>query len=464
MFFNSTIYKIGLHDKYKEKYCSNGKICRMFAKPLKNTVIDSPEIARFIEYFDEELSLIKYFGNVQKITSGCTYSGTKYLTENDSDTTVTVDGIFYTNSSSIFVQKFKNYSIYFGAENEETPLARFEWIKFLSIFYGKEIEATEVFNAVEKQYNCNKEMVLNNSRFAKLRVAWLSSYSPRKESWLVPDPKYAKNLLSDAGATISTETEITLFKDLHEILKKSHFLIDSSASSIAEFSMDDIFDQYHYRLDSDLLLLTHNNILKNDATRSMEGFSVWDNDYMAFPHLVLLDMLYWFHPRLFFGDESNFNIISNFYNLATFDNSTTYQINNINSTKSSPTKRSFLYQNSQTSGYWFRNLALNNDYKTNNETECPSRLHKFLASNVCLSDKHFYGDYDDYAAFDSIISQIKNYSVLYYHIIGFVCLLSVILAFVFLKLYRKHLHKRREFSDGHKVNGKNEGFVEIIED
>ena len=46
---DSSIYQVGLVDKYKERYCSNGNTCRFFSKPLKNTAVDDSQLIKFFE-------------------------------------------------------------------------------------------------------------------------------------------------------------------------------------------------------------------------------------------------------------------------------------------------------------------------------------------------------------------------------------------------------------------------------
>jgi len=46
---NSTIYQVGLKEKYIDKYCVNGNTCRVFSKPLRNTGVDSAQLIRLFE-------------------------------------------------------------------------------------------------------------------------------------------------------------------------------------------------------------------------------------------------------------------------------------------------------------------------------------------------------------------------------------------------------------------------------
>jgi len=198
MYSTSSIYRDGLVSKYGEKYCSNGNTCRFFSKPLKMTAVDNSQIIKFFEYLGTDL--IKFLGNVGRVTSGCVIkNNVKFLNENDTPEVIPIDGFFYTDVNSKFVDAYKDQSIYFNGINEETPLAKFEWIKFISVFYGLEKEATRIFNDISSQYNCNRDLIANNKLFARLRVAWLTSKAPDTIKWFTSDYEYVKTLLIDAG-------------------------------------------------------------------------------------------------------------------------------------------------------------------------------------------------------------------------------------------------------------------------
>jgi len=474
---NSSIYKLGLMDTYKDKYCSNGSTCRMFSRPLKNTAVDSAQLIRFFEYLGGDI--IQYLTPaVSHITSGCAYKNARYIESTSTPESIYIDGFFYSDPSSKMAQAYKEQSIFFNGFNENSPLAKFEWIKFISVFYGMEKEASDIFDSVAFQYICNKNLIMNNNLFARLRVAWLTSQSPEDEKWITTDYEYVKNILADVGATISHQKEITSYKDAKEVLAKSHFLIDISSHSSSEYSINDFYDQYRYDKDDKLLLLQEQNIIRNDATQTEDGIKVWENDYMAFPHLVLLDLIYWFHPKLFFENEYNANIVKKLYGGISVND----DLSNVKNTDK-PTEQKPIVQANTTSvddaaketaklrkrnhishsisSYWFRNVPRDTNIKREPNNRCPSLLYEYTSNNICLSDANFSGDYDEYAKFDDVMTQVKEYAIIYYPIIGAVVLLSLILGFVFLRLYKKRQLEKKGYSDNQKILHDTEGFVEF---
>lgn len=78
---------------------------------------------------------------------------------------------------------------------EHNPLGRAEWIKFTSLFFGKEQEADSIFHSIEQEYNRVKQMAA--SLEAKPKVISGIVYG---DSWFLPGGQnYASTLLKDAG-------------------------------------------------------------------------------------------------------------------------------------------------------------------------------------------------------------------------------------------------------------------------
>jgi len=333
-----------------------------------------------------------------------------------------------------------------------------------------EKEATDIFEKVLVQYNCNRDLIQKNNLFARLRVSWLTSQAPNNEKWFTNDYDYVKEILADAGATLNHEKEITSYKKAKAALEQSHFLIDISSGSSGEYKITDFYDQYRYDVNDDLLLLREQNIIRNDAARSIDGVRTWEDDYMAFPHLVLLDLIYWFHPRLFIDNEYNSNIVKELYGGDVTQNtqedaSVNESIVNGNSTDTAGAGENNLRKRNHVShtisSYWFRNIPRNTNFKIVPKDGCPSVLSKYVTNNICLSDMYFKGDYDEYAAFDDVMTQVKNYAIIYYPIIGAVVVFSLILGYIFLRMYRRRQLEKKGYNDNQKILHDNEGFVEF---
>jgi len=78
---------------------------------------------------------------------------------------------------------------------EETPLGKAEWIKFVGHLFGKEQEAIEFFNNLEKKYLELKKLTSYLSVKPKVMAGL-----PHKDTWWVPGGNsYLANLIADAG-------------------------------------------------------------------------------------------------------------------------------------------------------------------------------------------------------------------------------------------------------------------------
>jgi len=177
---------------------------------------------------------------------------------------------------------------------EETPLARYEWIKFIACFYNKESLADSLFSATEKKYNQLKELAKTTTH--KPRVITEMKYG---DVWYMPaGNSYVANLLSDAGADyiwkneeatgsipLSFENVFTKAKDcdvwvnLYNINSKKELL-----SYDERYGLFKAFKTGH---------LYNNNKIQNT-----KGFSNFWEYGINKPDEILADLIYIFHPEL----------------------------------------------------------------------------------------------------------------------------------------------------------------------
>ena len=143
-------------------------------------------------------------------------------------------------------------------------------------------------------------------------------------------------------------------------------------------------------------------------------------------------------------------------------NDTTIEISNNNSTETNSNNlKKRIHITHTISSYWFRNIPKDTSFRTEPKDRCPSLLSEYIDTNICLTDAGFRGDYDEYAMFDNVVTQVKNYAIIYYPIIGIVSVASLILAYLFLKCFKRHQLEKKGYNDNQKILNDNEGFVEI---
>ena len=104
---------------------------------------------------------------------------------------------------------------------EEHPLGRAEWIKFMALFLGKEKEADEVFQMIEKNYLTTK--ALTEKVEQKPTILSGVVYS---DAWFMPGGQnYAAKLFSDAGCEYlwsSDSTKGFLQLNFESVYEKAH--------------------------------------------------------------------------------------------------------------------------------------------------------------------------------------------------------------------------------------------------
>lgn len=104
---------------------------------------------------------------------------------------------------------------------EEHPLGRAEWIKFMALFLGKEKEANEVFQMIEKNYLNAKAMAEKTNK----RPTVLSGVV-YGDAWFMPGGQnYAAKLINDAGCEYLWSSDTTkgyLQLSFETVYEKAH--------------------------------------------------------------------------------------------------------------------------------------------------------------------------------------------------------------------------------------------------
>jgi iron complex transport system substrate-binding protein len=168
--------------------------------PLKNIVVTSTTHIPSLEMLNEETKLIgfpnlKYISS-EKVRAIIDAGKVKELGSNQAlNTEVLIDlqpeviigyGLDNNNPTLDNLQKNGLQVILNGDWNEHSPLGKAEWIKLFGVLFGKEKQANEIFNTIEKSYNetlklvvktTNKPTVFSGSLF---QDTW---YMPQGESW-----------------------------------------------------------------------------------------------------------------------------------------------------------------------------------------------------------------------------------------------------------------------------------------
>ncbi len=176
---------------------------------------------------------------------------------------------------------------------EATPLGRAEWIRFYSLFIGKEHEADSIFNKVEKEYNDIKEKVSDTEDrptvFTDLKYgnAW----------YIAGGNSFIGNILIDAGASyiwkddLSTGATPLPFETVLDKAGEAQFwLIKYNQPIEMTYQiLEKEYKPYSY----------FNAFKKRNVYVCHTGKVPYYEDVAIHPEYILKDLAFIFHPDLF---------------------------------------------------------------------------------------------------------------------------------------------------------------------
>ena len=202
------------------------------------------------------------------------------------------------NEFAGYVRKLRELGlkVVFNAEYlEYDPLAKTEWIKFMSAFYEKLDTATAAFDTIAGRYNDLK------SRLAGVTFRPRILYGlPWNGTWYMAGGKsYAATLIADAGGDYLWKNNTS-----HEALPLSIESVYNAADSAdywinagAAMSMADIL-AVEKRL-ANLNVFRQKRVYNNIAILTPQGGNdYWESGVMK-PDIILKDMASILHPELF---------------------------------------------------------------------------------------------------------------------------------------------------------------------
>jgi iron complex transport system substrate-binding protein len=177
---------------------------------------------------------------------------------------------------------------------ESDPLARTEWIKFMSCFYDKLDTGIDFFGQQEEAY-----LQLKNSISTVQNRPSVLAGLPWKNTWWVPGGRsHAAVLIRDAGGRYIWENDSSkeaLALDIEAVYNQAgqaDFWINSgSAASLAELLNTDprlqLFKPYK-----------DSCVYNNNARLNLSGGNDYWESGVIYPFLVLKDLIRIFHPEM----------------------------------------------------------------------------------------------------------------------------------------------------------------------
>ena len=180
-----------------------------------------------------------------------------------------------------------------GDWNEQSPLGKAEWIKLFGVLFGKEKQANEIFNSIEKTYN----EILKLVEKTKVKPTVLSGslyedkwYLPQGESW------GAKFITNANGNYLWAKTKGTgslslSFEKVYSLAKNADIWFMDQYTSLEEIKNANP----HY---SQFKAFKTKNIYSFSKKKGKTGGVIYYELAPNRPDLVLKDLVKIFHPEL----------------------------------------------------------------------------------------------------------------------------------------------------------------------
>lgn len=284
--------------------------------PLKSIVVTSTTHIPSLEMLNEENSLVGFpnldYISSDKVRTLIDAKKIKELGGNQSlNTEVLIDlqpeviigyGLDNNNPTLDNLQKSGLKVMLNGDWNEETPLGKAEWIKFFGALYGKQKEANEIFNKIEKDFLKTIEIANNATSNPTILAGDMFEdkwYLPKGTSW-------GSQLLAQAkGDYLWKETSGTgslslSFETVLEKAKDADFWITSGQFSSLKQMTD---ANPHYK---QFKAFQKKNVYSFAGKKGKTGGVLYYELAPNRPDLVLKDLVKILHPELLVGYEPFF--------------------------------------------------------------------------------------------------------------------------------------------------------------
>ncbi len=284
--------------------------------PLKNIVVTSTTHIPSLEMLNEENSLVGFpnlnYISSDKVRALIDAKKIKELGGNQSlNTEVLIDlqpeviigyGLDNNNPTLDNLQKSGLKVMLNGDWNEETPLGKAEWIKFFGALYGKQKEADEIFNKIEKDF-------LKTIEIAKMATSkpTILAGDMFEDKWYLPKgTSWGSQLLVHAqGDYLWKETNGTgslslSFETVLEKAKEADFWITSGQFSSLK-QMTDANPHYEQ-----FKAFQNKNVYSFTRKKGKTGGVLYYELAPNRPDLVLKDLVKILHPELLVGYEPFF--------------------------------------------------------------------------------------------------------------------------------------------------------------
>jgi iron complex transport system substrate-binding protein len=181
-----------------------------------------------------------------------------------------------------------------GEYLERSPLARFEWIKYMALFYNAEAKAEEIFDETVRRY----EDLAERARRAEPKPTVLVNAPYQGVWWLPGGDTFAARFVEDAGAEYilaEDETDQTHMLDIEAVYERAGeadvWINTGMWNSLDEaLAEDERFAEF--------AAFDEGRVFNNNARQTEAGGNDYWESGITHPHIVLADLVKIFHPEL----------------------------------------------------------------------------------------------------------------------------------------------------------------------
>lgn len=284
--------------------------------PIKTIVVTSTTHIPSLEMLDEVNTLVGFphcdYISSEKVRTRIDAGNIKELGNNhDLNTEVLLDlqpnviigyGIDNKNPTLENLQKSGLKVMLNGDWNEETPLGKAEWIKFFGALYGKQKQANNIFNKIEKDYLKTIEIAKRATTKPSILIGDMFEdkwYLPKGSSWgcLLLKEAHSNYLWEETKGTGSLSLS---FETVFERAKDADFWITSGQFSTLKEMTD---SNPHY---NQFNAFQNKNVYSFSNKKGKTGGILYYELAPNRPDIVLKDIVKILHPELLVGYQSFF--------------------------------------------------------------------------------------------------------------------------------------------------------------
>lgn len=285
----------------RTKYCTSR--IKSFVIPLANYSVDT-------EYFPVSFfELLGLLGSMKGITSDTvasqcvlkSYEGglVKIIDKSEPHQLTQFAAHFISNTEQAQACNFATFSPF----EEETPIQKAEWIKYLGVFANLEARANQVYDAVKQNYMCLTKVGASKTSKFKPQVAWMEFDNG---IWSFTREAYKLKYVEDAGGENVDDSinkyayNISIPDDLdalHAILCTVDVVIDETyTSDPSNYTLSTFLQNIDVDDHSCFAFLTNQSLWRYDKRIQNSTTLDWFDGAVSQPQLVLADLIEAFFP------------------------------------------------------------------------------------------------------------------------------------------------------------------------